>query len=143
MEQKELSIETADKYLQFLFEKCNSMLLFSEIKISDYEPLKREYNDFQDRLCKSTRFSQELKNFIILQRNKMAKIEHSEKQKKVLKDGVNVMSIIFMFISALFTGFGVSVTNKNASEQRRTMIEEIRNNLSHIQFLMGKSAPEK
>ncbi len=139
MEQKELSIETADKYLQFLFQRCNTILLSSEIKIFDYKPLKREYNDFQDRICASNQFSKDLKDFIIQQREKMVKIENSEKQKKVLKDGVNIISIIIMYLTAFLTGFGVSVTGKNASEQRRTMIEEIRNTLSHIQFLLSKS----
>jgi len=41
-------------------------------------------------------------------------------------------------LTATFTGFVVAVIGKNASEARRTMIEEIRNNLSHTQFLFGR-----
>lgn len=73
----------------------------------------------------------------------MVKIENSEKQQKVLKDGVNILGFIIMYLSAFLTGFGVSAVGKNASVQRRNMIDEMRNTLSHIQFLLGRPTSDQ
>lgn len=73
---------------------------------------------------------------------RISEIEKSEAKKKVLKDGMNVVSRVVMVLSGIFTGLGVSVTGNNASEKRRTMIEEIRNNLSQIQFLLGNPSSD-
>jgi len=142
MKEKEFSMQTAGKYLDFLFEKCTTVLSLPEIRDSDYEPLKREYNDFLDRIINSDQFNQSIKENIAQQRNKIKEIGNIESKKKILKDGFNIIGIIIMFLTAAFTGFGAAVSGKNASEARRSMIEEIRNNLSHTQFLFGRQTSE-
>jgi hypothetical protein len=140
MEQKEISIQTIEKFFQFLFSRCNAVLRLAEIRVSDYEPLKREYNDFLDRLLTSSQINKNVKESIIQQRNKISEIEKIEAKEKVMKDGLNIVGKIIMYASAALTGFGVSVSGNNSSEQRRTMTEEIRNNLSHLQFLIGNNS---
>jgi hypothetical protein len=49
---------------------------------------------------------------------------------------MNIVSRVVMVLSAIFTGLGVSITGNNASEKRRTLIDEIRNDLSQLQFLL-------
>jgi hypothetical protein len=41
------------------------MLISPEIKLTDYEPFKREYNDFLDRMLKSTDFEKHIKENIV------------------------------------------------------------------------------
>jgi uncharacterized membrane protein len=141
MDQNLLSTETCHKDLQFLSQRCDSILLLSEIKISDYEHLKQEYNDFLDRIMKSTDFEQNIKEKIVRQRIRISEIEKSEATRKVLKDGMNIVSKVVMYLSGVFS-LGISVAGNNTSEKRRTIIEEIRNNLSQIQFLLGNPSPD-
>lgn len=65
MNQSQRSTESCHKYQHFLFQRCDSMLISPEIKLTDYEPFKREYNDFLDRMLKSTDFEKHIKENIV------------------------------------------------------------------------------